>query len=161
MRHAKSDWDDSTLSDHQRPLNPRGIRDAPKIAKKLSEVGWAPNRVLLSDSQRTTETLNLMMEAFGEISTEPLTELYHPTVSTLFACMESSQPEETLMILAHNPATELAVYEITGEYHPMPTAACALFIEQDNAWVCQQILRPKELFDKQSVEGGFPSSVGL
>ena len=148
MRHAKSDWNDSALSDHQRPLNPRGKRDAPRMAMKLSELGWKPNRVLTSDSQRTMETLDLMKGKFGEIPIEPLTELYHPTVPTLFSCMASSQPEETLLILAHNPATELAVYELTGEYHPMPTAACALFIEQGDTWMCQQILRPKELFGK-------------
>lgn len=146
MRHAKSDWNDSSLTDHQRPLNQRGKRDAPRMAAKLAELGWQPSRVLTSDSQRTMETLNLMKSSFGDISYEPLSELYHPTVPTLFACMASSQPEETLMVLAHNPATELAVYELTGEYHPMPTAACALFIEQGGTWVSQQILRPKELF---------------
>ena len=148
MRHAKSDWNDSALSDHQRPLNQRGKRDAPRMAMKLSELGWKPNRVLTSDSQRTVETLDLMKGKFGEISIEPLTELYHPTVPTLFSCMASSQPEETLLILAHNPAIELAVYELTGEFHPIPTAACALFIEQDDTWTCQQVLRPKEIFGK-------------
>ena len=118
------------------------------MAEKLLQLGWKPNRVLTSDSQRTVETLDLMKGKFGEISIEPLTELYHPTVPTLFSCMASSQPEETLLILAHNPATELAVYELTGEYHQMPTAACALFIEQGDTWMCQQILRPKELFGK-------------
>lgn len=146
MRHAKSDWNDSSLTDHQRPLNKRGKRDAPQMAAKLAELGWQPSRVLTSDSQRTMETLDLMKSSFGDISYEPLSELYHPTVPTLFTCMASSQPEETLMVLAHNPATELAVYELTSEYHPIPTAACALFIEQGGTWVCQQILRPKELF---------------
>ena len=89
-----------------------------------------------------------MKSKFGELSTEPLTELYHPSVETLFTCMDSSQSEETLMVLAHNPATELAVYQLTGEFHPMPTAACALFIEQGDTWTCQKVLRPKELFGK-------------
>ena len=148
MRHAKSDWNDSSLSDHQRPLNARGKKDAPRMATKLSELGWQPSRVLTSDSQRTIETLDLMKGEFGELSTERLTELYHPSVETLFTCMDSSQSEETLMVLAHNPATELAVYQLTGEFHPMPTAACALFIEQGDTWTCQQVLRPKELFGK-------------
>jgi len=150
MRHAKSDWNDASLSDHQRPLNARGQRDAPRMAEKLSELGWMPSRVLTSDSHRTMETLVLMRRVLGERPTEALSNLYHPTVSTLLACMASTQLEETLMILSHNPATELVVYEITGEYHPMPTAACALFIELDGEWECQQILRPKELFGKSN-----------
>ena len=40
---------------------------------------------------------------------------------------------------------------MTGEYHPMPTAACALFIEQNNAWVCQKVLRPIEITRMNSV----------
>ena len=29
MRHAKSDWGDPTVSDHDRILNTRGLRNAP------------------------------------------------------------------------------------------------------------------------------------
>jgi len=32
MRHAKSDWGDESLSDHDRPLNRRGQRDNSRLA---------------------------------------------------------------------------------------------------------------------------------
>ena len=78
MRHAKSDWKDSSLTDHQRPLNKRGKRDAPQMAAKLSELGWQPSRVLTSDSQRTMETLDLMKSSFGAVS---YTHLTLPTIA--------------------------------------------------------------------------------
>ena len=31
MRHAKSSWKDSALSDHERPLNKRGREASPKV----------------------------------------------------------------------------------------------------------------------------------
>ena len=49
MRHAKSDWSDSSLSDHDRPLNSRGQRDAPRMANWLAESDWIPDVVLSSD----------------------------------------------------------------------------------------------------------------
>ena len=37
MRHAKSSWSDASLDDHDRPLNKRGRRDAPRIAQELHD----------------------------------------------------------------------------------------------------------------------------
>ncbi|MCH5374620.1 MAG: histidine phosphatase family protein, partial [Planctomycetes bacterium] len=31
LRHAKSSWGDPSLADHDRPLNARGKRDAPRM----------------------------------------------------------------------------------------------------------------------------------
>ena len=42
MRHAKSSWKQPGLSDHERPLNGRGRRDAPRVARVIAEAGWAP-----------------------------------------------------------------------------------------------------------------------
>jgi phosphohistidine phosphatase len=35
LRHAKSSWKDPELTDHDRPLNKRGKRDAPRIGQLL------------------------------------------------------------------------------------------------------------------------------
>ena len=60
MRHAKSSWADSSLNDHDRPLNQRGRKDAPRIYQALSEMDWLPDTIFLSSSKRTCETLSLM-----------------------------------------------------------------------------------------------------
>ena len=59
MRHAKSDWSSGASTDHARPLNQRGRREAPITAARLATLGWAPDRVSSSDSQRTREALEL------------------------------------------------------------------------------------------------------
>ena len=145
MRHAKSSWKIQALTDHQRPLNKRGRSDAPRIAAALKEMDWIPDRVFVSDSQRTLETLALLQTEFGELPVQTMEELYHPTTATIHACIESAKKGETVLVLSHNPATELVLYEITKQFHRMPAAACALLIEQNGQWHCQDILRPKEL----------------
>ena len=37
IRHAKSSWDDPSVSDFERPLNERGKKDAPVMAQRLSD----------------------------------------------------------------------------------------------------------------------------
>ena len=64
MRHAKSSWKSGARDDHARPLNKRGRRDAPRIAARLAELGWVPERVISSDSERTRQTWARMEEAF-------------------------------------------------------------------------------------------------
>ena len=60
MRHAKSSWT-ADLADHERPLNKRGAKDAPRIAAYLEKRGWLPELVLCSDAVRTRATLVLML----------------------------------------------------------------------------------------------------
>lgn len=38
VRHAKSDWDHPGLKDIERPLAPRGMKDAPVMASKLKSL---------------------------------------------------------------------------------------------------------------------------
>ena len=46
LRHAKSSWDDPALPDHERPLAPRGLRDAKRIAKHVGRLGTTPRQRL-------------------------------------------------------------------------------------------------------------------
>src|SRR6476619_4579368 len=69
LRHAKSSWDDPTLSDRDRPLAPRGRRDAKRIAQHLVRLGIEPELVLCSSALRTRETLELVRPALGPTPT--------------------------------------------------------------------------------------------
>ena len=56
LRHAKSAWDTDAATDHERPLNKRGRRDALRVAEKIAKLGWQPEQVISSDAERTRET---------------------------------------------------------------------------------------------------------
>ena len=145
MRHAKSNCSDVSLDDHDRPLNKRGRRDAPRIAQELHDQEWIPDRIRVSSSKRTMETLELM-EAITRNSTidvEP--SLYYSNISTLLQAVEEVEKGKTTMILSHNPGSEILVHQLSNRFEVMPTAAAALFEKQQEGWTLIDVLRPKEL----------------
>ena len=145
MRHAKSSWSDASLEDHDRPLNKRGRRDALRIAQELHDREWIPDRIRVSSSKRTLETLELM-EAISRNSTiivEP--SLFHSNISTLLQAVEEVEEGKTTMILSHNPGSEILVHQLSNRLEVMPTAAIALLERQEHDWMLVDVLRPKSL----------------
>lgn len=102
-RHAKSDWGDPMLDDHDRPLNARGRRDAPRIGKWLRERGYVPDKVTVSSARRAQETWEAMSTAIGggpKVNTAR--QLYHASAETLLGFARGSYAK-THMIIGHNP----------------------------------------------------------
>ena len=145
MRHAKSSCSDASLDDHDRPLNKRGRRDAPRIAQELHNRNWIPDRIRVSSSMRTMETLELMeaISCNSTIDVEP--SLYHSNISTLLQAVEEAEEGKATMILSHNPGSEILVHQLSNRFEVMPTAAAALFEKQQEGWTLIDVLRPKEL----------------
>src|SRR5690554_1307634 len=155
MRHAKSDWAEPGLSDHRRPLNPRGRADAPLIGARLSKLGWVPSVALCSDATRTRETFELIAPSFAECELRLFSELYLPRIPDILDALATLEDEvETALILGHNPGFEQVVVHFSGTFHTMTTANAALLHARGDSWAeaCQaatmrleQILRPKDL----------------
>ena len=127
LRHAKSSWNEPALDDHERPLNKRGRRDAPRMGELVREYGLIPDVVLSSDAVRARLTAEAVAEAAryaGEILLDPRLYLASPAdiLSLLPAVPENAG---TVMIVGHNPGLEKLVEHLTGERQDMPTAALA------------------------------------
>ena len=60
IRHAKSSWDDTALSDKDRPLHDRGKRDAPKMGKRLARRDVKPDLILSSPAMRALTTAEII-----------------------------------------------------------------------------------------------------
>jgi phosphohistidine phosphatase len=107
LRHAKSSWADPTLLDHERPLAPRGRRDAKRIATHLAQLGIEPELVLCSTAARTRETLELVRPALGAATVSLESELYAASAETLLERLHAV-PEEvaSVMLIGHNPGLE-------------------------------------------------------
>ena len=145
MRHAKSSWSYTNLDDHDRPLNKRGRRDAPRIAQELHDREWIPDRIRVSSSKRTMETLELMEGISNNSTIDVEPSLYHSNISTLLQAVEEAEEGKTTMILSHNPGSEILVHQLSNRFEVMPTAAAALFDKQQEGWTLVDVLRPKEL----------------
>ncbi len=71
VRHAKSSWDEPNLSDKERPLNNRGKKDAPFMAKYALDSGHKLTHIISSPARRAFTTA----QAFGEVYSEMLVEI--------------------------------------------------------------------------------------
>jgi len=143
MRHADSSYDYPNMSDHDRPLNARGQRDAPRMADALSKRDWLPQLVLVSSAGRTLETLEGMAPHMDDARIDVRPEIYHAGISTMLIQLEDMLVDGTTMILGHNPGSENLINHLTGEWHEMPTAAAALLVEAPNGWIVEGVLRPR------------------
>ena len=127
LRHAKSRCNDPALDDHERPLNKRGRRDAPRVGVLVREYGLIPDLIISSDAVRARVTAEAVAEAAryaGEILLDPHLYLAGPAdiLSLLRTVRENA---DTVMIVGHNPGLEKLVEQLTGERQDLPTAALA------------------------------------
>jgi len=102
-RHAKSSWNDMTLSDFERPLNKRGEHDAPFMAALLKEKGIKPNLILSSPAKRAKTTAKYYHEALGgELRFDA--RIYEASaMSLLYLVQEALAEAKHVMIVGHNP----------------------------------------------------------
>ncbi len=122
IRHAKSDWNNPSLSDFDRPLNKRGFRDAPFMAEKLGDLNFNPGLIVCSPAQRTTTTAEIISKNASILYDS---SIYEASLSDLMHLINFLPNEhETIAIIGHNPSmTSLANY-LTGDFIAnMPTCS--------------------------------------
>jgi phosphohistidine phosphatase len=107
FRHAKSAWPDG-VPDHERPLAPRGQRDAPVMGRWLRDAGCMPDRVVCSTARRARETWQLAQT--GLAAAPPVTfdrGVYEASAAGLLALIRRTPAAVgTLLVIGHNPAIE-------------------------------------------------------
>lgn len=127
LRHAKSDWNDASLTDFERPLNERGVHAARKMGAFMQQRGIVPDLIISSPARRARETAQIVKDAAGiaaEISFEP--RIYEAGVGDLMEIVSQAENDcEKLLIVGHNPGFEQLVEILSGELQAMPTAALA------------------------------------
>lgn len=145
LRHAKSSWDDPLLDDFDRPLAKRGRKAAKQIGEWLKQRGIEPALVLCSASERTRETLDLVLPA---LKADPVIvyerRLYLADASDLLDRLhEIADDVPSVLMVGHNPgmqdlALALAPKRMRRERRRLaekfPTAAVAWFRTGAKHW---------------------------
>ncbi|WP_394553292.1 SixA phosphatase family protein [Agromyces sp. MMS24-JH15] len=137
VRHAKSDWGDPWLADHDRPLNARGERDAPATGRRLAERGAAVDVVVTSTAVRARTTARAIAAALG-VPEDRLIEdegLYGASGPSILA-VAAGLPDAigVAMLVGHNPGMSEALRDLTGEWADLPTCAVAECRVDVDAW---------------------------
>lgn len=119
LRHAKSNWDDPTLADRDRPLAPRGLRAGKAIAGWVGEHAVAPDLVLCSPATRARETLELVAAGFPAESTPRVTYeagIYGASAAELIAILGRAPGQDrSVMLVGHQPAVQDLALLLVGD----------------------------------------------
>lgn len=157
MRHAKSDWSSGAASDHDRPLNARGLAAAEALGDWLRAQDLVPDQVLCSSAKRTGETY-LGLRLAEDTPTTFTRDLYLATHTEMMTALRQATGDVLLMI-GHNPGISITAAELveTPPNHPKfeqyPTGAtlvASLDIDdwQDAAWgkaIARHFVVPRDL----------------
>ena len=106
LRHAKSVDPDPYPTDLERPLSPRGRRDAAAAGEWLREQGFLPDLVLCSTAVRTRETLEGLRLTAAAVVFEHRLYL-GPAHDTLDLLRTSAPDVSTLLVIGHNPTLSM------------------------------------------------------
>lgn len=127
MRHAKSDWSTSE-PDHDRPLAPRGRREATLAGSWLGTHVGTIDLVLCSSSTRTRQTWRRVARRLTnqpELRVEQ--RLYAASSKRLIGVLRELPPAaRTVLLIGHNPGVEDLVAELTGVGRTMRTSSVAV-----------------------------------
>lgn len=145
LRHAKSSWDQPSLTDFERPLARRGRKAAPSMGAFMARKGLVPDRVLCSAARRARETWELVAPALPDTTPVEVTDaLYHAAPGDLLDSLHELPPgARSVLVLGHNPTLEdLALALVaTGEARALqrleskyPTGALAVIDFNASRW---------------------------
>ena len=135
IRHAKSNWDDPSLADHDRPLSKRGRNALARLRDHIEGLELRPDLVMCSSSRRTRETLAGIRPAVGrKTRVETDSALYGAGAEQLVTELRRLDDQvTTVFLIGHNPGVAdlvslLAPGSATGAaaIDAFPTAAVAV-----------------------------------
>ncbi len=136
LRHAKSDWGNSHLQDHDRPLNDRGRYDAPRMGAWLRQKKLTPELIITSTAERALTTAELVAQACdfeGELRTTR--EFYLAGPPTYIEVLNGVPDSfERVMVVGHNPGMEELVAVLTDVDRPLSTANVAVVELPIESW---------------------------
>ena len=130
IRHAKSSWGVQGLSDHDRPLNDRGQRDAPRMAGWLGRTLYKPETLVVSSATRAQETACYFQERLEIANKNYVTDsrLYLAGMQEWIQVLEDSlQEKKHMAFFAHNPGVTNVINWLADEsLFDTPTCAVAV-----------------------------------
>ena len=126
VRHAKSSWNDTSLSDRDRPLNKRGKRDAPEMGRRITAAGIRPSLIVSSPAVRAWTTAKIIADQIGypREFLQRDSALYLASVNGILDVIVAQDAGfNNVMLVGHNPGfTDFANYLVPGLTNNIPTA---------------------------------------
>jgi phosphohistidine phosphatase len=149
IRHIKSSWENPALSDFERPILTKRCKDAKLIALHLKNLGFKPDKTIVSSAKRTKQTADEIHKHLDIRLKKALylDELYECSANVLKkVILDNIKNVNSLLIIGHNPAITDFVNQISSEYIPnIPTTGCVSLTITEDIQRINFIISPKKL----------------
>lgn len=139
VRHAKSSWEDAYQKDFDRPLNDRGKKDAPAMAKRLhKEKAVELDAIISSPAKRAFTTAKFFADEF-EVKKKNIIEwpeLYDASVDKFYTAVIGLVDDyNSVALFSHNPGITAFANSLTNaRVDDMPTCAVFAIHIKTNSW---------------------------
>ena len=138
VRHGKSSWENSGISDENRPLMLKGIMESHKIARSLHIDDYSVPVIWKSSAaNRSIHTAILFAKEFGKVDKIKIhSELYTFNGSVLLRFIQSlDNKAKSAILFGHNPATTQVV-NLLGDkkFNNIPTSGVVLLKLNVDSW---------------------------
>ncbi len=137
IRHAKSDWEDSSLDDFDRPINKKGEKNAPFMGQILANKNIKPDLIISSPALRAITTAQLIAKEVNyEKNITPNQYIYEAYVTSLQEIIEYiHDSNETVFLVGHNPGVSALAYMLCDLKENLPTCSIVEIEFNCNSWM--------------------------
>lgn len=127
IRHAKSDWSVS-VGDRDRPLVPRGRRQAPPSGRWIDDNVAPINLALVSPARRARDTWALIAAELTAAPQVKVSETAYTFDGDDLLGLVRGLPAavEVVALVGHNPALEELAETLVGQWISLPTSSLAV-----------------------------------
>ncbi len=132
LRHGEADWPDWKKDDDERPLTKRGKKEMREVASFLKRIKAQPDLIVTSPLPRASQTAEIAAERLAVKCRED--KLLAPGFRRAdLERLLKKYPEESLMIVGHEPDFTETISELTGAAMKLSKAGIAL-VELNHSW---------------------------
>ena len=139
VRHAKAEEHRMGLSDFNRSLTDRGVRNASFIASTLVKKGISKGQLISSPANRALETAQIFAQEFGidESSIIQKKSLYNfYEISEIKQLIEEEDIDsDCVFVFGHNPTLAELAYDLSGSFNDhLPTSGVIVIDFDVRSW---------------------------
>lgn len=116
-RHAKSDWNDRSARDFDRPLNKRGRKGAAIMGRHIASQPTYWERIIASPAVRVAQTIELGAQA-AKINPQVRWDrrIYLASSATLIDLLREQDGDPgTILMVGHNPGLEDLIFDLVPD----------------------------------------------
>lgn len=139
VRHAKSSWASDDLPDFDRPLNERGKRDAPVMAKRVKNKKIKIDAFVSSPAKRARKTAEIFMHEWDVKKNKLIIipSLYEASLQNFYDAVYNLEDDiNAVALFAHNPGITDFINSLEcSPVYNMPTCAVYALTIKTKSWI--------------------------